>query len=93
MARDSNAKAGDSFMTPWGEMRTLVSVTSAGLWIEAKVEQQIAQFKGTPAFTRDSIAGRCVMYGERSGRDKRNIERAKLRSNKPVRKLTSEDHV
>jgi hypothetical protein len=92
MARDSNAQPGQSFLTPFGEWRTLVSATSAGLWIEAQVEQQIKQFKGTPSFTRDSITGRCAMYGERSGRDKRNIERARLRNNKPVRKLTNEEH-
>lgn len=93
MTRDSNAHPGQSFMTPGGEMRTMVSVTSAGLWIEAKVEKQIREFQGTPNFTRDSTAAICALHGERSGRDKRNFERARLRNSKPIRKLTEGDHV
>lgn len=90
MTRDSNAKPGQEFRTPWGELRTLVSVTSAGLWIEAKVNQEIAEFRGTPAFTRDSIAGRCVLFGSTTGWERREYERARKRNSKPIRKWTEE---
>lgn len=94
MAYDSNAQPGQSFLTPWGEWRTVVSVTSAGLYIEARVAQQIREFKGTPSFTRDSIAGMCAMYGSSTvRRERRDIERAKLRANKPIRKLPEGEHV
>lgn len=91
MTRDSNARPGDTFLTAFGEWRTLVSATSAGLWIEAKVEKQIAEFKGTPNFTRDSITGLCSLHGQTSGREKREYERARRRAGKPIRKLTEEN--
>lgn len=94
MVYDSNAQPGQVFRTPWGEFRTLVSVTSAGLYIEAKVAQQIKDFKGTPSFTRDSIAGLCALYGSSTiRRERRDLERAKLRANKPIRKLPEGEHV
>lgn len=93
MKRDSNAQPGDCFLTPFGEWRILVSASSAGLCIEAQVEQEITSFKGTPNFTRDSTAATCALHGERSGRDKRNFERARLRNSKPIRKMTEGDHV
>ena len=88
---DSNAKPGQSFQTPWGERKTEVSVTSAGEFITARVNEEIKNYKGTPAFTRDSTAGLCALYGATSRREKRDYERARLRNSKPVRKLPTEE--
>jgi hypothetical protein len=87
MTRDSNAQPGDCFRTPFGEWRTLVSVTSAGLWIEAHIEQQIREFKGTPNFTRDSTGAMCALHGSTSGDERRQLERARKRLQKPVRRV------
>ncbi len=84
---EGRAQVGDCFRDPYGRVFELVSVQSAGLAIEATVAAQIADYKGTPIFTRDSIAGSCAMYGQTTGREKRNLERMKAKQQKPIRKI------
>jgi hypothetical protein len=89
---EGRAQPGDTFRTPWGEWRTIVSATSAGMWITAKVEQDIQDYHGTPNFMRDSIAGLCCLFApQTTGREKRNLERAKARNSKPIRRVTVSD--
>ena len=76
---EGRAAVGDCFRDPYGQVFELVAVQSAGLAIEATVAAQIAEYKGTPIFTRDSIAGSCALWGQSSGREKRNHERWKAK--------------
>ena len=61
---DGRAQAGDTVRCPWGELRVVVWVHSAGDVSESLCEQSIAEFKGTPHFTRDSIAGTCALFAD-----------------------------
>lgn len=75
---DGKAQSGDWIRVD-GRLVQVESVTSAHDVIEAQVEQSIRDYKATPHFTRDSIAGRCLLFGETSGREKRDHERLKAR--------------
>ena len=79
MKDEGRAQVGDCVRTRHGDYVEIVSVVSAGLLIEAMVERDIAAYRGTPNFMRDSIAGTCCLHGETSGRDKQRIDRWKHR--------------
>ena len=64
MTPGGQAKAGDTVKVPCGEYRVIVWVHSAGDVSESLCEQSIAEFKGTPHFTRDSIAGTCALFAD-----------------------------
>jgi hypothetical protein len=85
MTRDSNAQPGDVFQTPYGDWRVLVSATSAGILLE-----QISRANttlNTPSFHLNSTAATCALHGCTSGDERRMIERARKRLQKPVRKM------
>jgi hypothetical protein len=79
------AQAGDCIRLPNGELRTVVSVISAGELVEAIVERQIATY--TPNFMRDSITSTCALYGggDTTGRERRDLARSRRRAMKPIR--------
>lgn len=79
---EGQAGVGDVLRTPMGEYLEVVWVHGAGDVSESLCEQSIAEFKGTPHFTRDSIAGRCCLFGDTSGRDTERIRRWKLKVSK-----------
>ena len=79
------AKPGDLILVD-GELRELVSATSAGDFIEAKCEKEIREYKGEPLLTRHSITAICALAGDTTGRERRNMERARAKAAKQLRR-------
>jgi hypothetical protein len=75
---EGRAKAGDCVRTRHGDIVEIVSITNAGDLIEAIGSQVVM----APNYTRDSIAGMCVLWGSTTGREKRNRERYLARLHK-----------
>lgn len=71
---EGKAQVGDYVRTPFGEIRQIVSIVNAGDLIEAIVERDIREVRA-PNFMRDSIAGICVLWGDTTGRERRNRQR------------------
>lgn len=74
---EGRAGVGDVIVTGWGEYRTVVAIINAGDLIEAIAEQSITM--RAPNFRRDSISGVCVLFGQTSGREKRDFQRWRAR--------------
>ena len=70
-------KVGQVVVTPDGEKREIVSIIGAHELIAAISEQH--RDDRTPHFWINSSAGQCSLFGETSGREKRNLERAKAK--------------
>lgn len=66
------SKPGDRYLTEYGELREVVTITNANdLLIEMRKRQ--------PRFNGASAAGLCSLYGETSRREKRDYERYKAK--------------
>lgn len=62
------SKPGDRYVTSYGEVREIVTVTNANdLLTQMRMRQ--------PSFNAVSAAGLCSLYGSTSGREKRDYER------------------
>lgn len=87
---EGRAKVGDVVVTGHGETLIVVSVIGAHELIAQQSERD--RLNRAPNFWRDSIAGKCSLYGSTSGREKRNREREKAklaRQNAKVLKATA----
>lgn len=85
MSPPGQARPGDCYIDDCGQVREVVSVTSAH---DVLVNALDARMRlRTPNFYRDSTTALCALHGATTGREKRDYQRRKYRLTQQSRRI------